>query len=165
MAHIQIQLQSPKTAFLSVFFLLLGRTYPVCPRLQSPCQVSAYLIKLFGCLQVTNKQSHPSGHVPFGRGSDLTQFIPTKSGSPIIYFILWLNAEFGLLPENSIFVHFPVTPTKGMGQGHTYPQTVPRSIPAPVTNFSPFGPAVWTPIGNKDRYTQTNSHFYILDII
>ena len=57
-----------------------------------------------GLVPTCNKHTHPSGGVPLGRGSDLTPAIPTKSGSPVIfYFMIW--------PENIICVGLLATPT------------------------------------------------------
>ena len=92
-----------------------------------------------------SKLPHPSGRIPLGRGSDLTQSVPTKSGLPIIL----------TQPENDIFVCFPAPPTRvGMnslrgGDGHTHPMSVPGPYPTSKRSFRSFDQAVWAPTGNK----------------
>ena len=66
-----------------------------------------------------------------------------------------------LLAQKGIFVIYQTgTPTQRGGESNTYPQTIPWSIPTPMLNFSPFGPAVWAPIGNKQTNKQTTIFIY-----
>ena len=102
-----------------------GHIYPMFVPVSIPCKVLAYLIKLFGRQNVTNKWACPLWAV----GQILPNPYLLNRGHPSFFiFDLTQNSAYSL--KKSIFMHFPTTPTKGVGPGHPHkPSHSPSTFP------------------------------------